>query len=77
MIHVLYDEIMRQFFLRYPAHPFLQELLTAIALARFELTPDTMSDVEMVAGKLMVLSGGTIKCIVDPTEEQETLCGHA
>jgi len=77
MIHALFDEKMQQFAQQHPHHPFLKELATALTVARFELTAETMEDIELIAGKLMLISGGSIQCIVDPNEQPDQLSGNA
>jgi hypothetical protein len=77
MIQLLFDETMRQFVIKHPTHPYVIELSIAVTNAQFELTKETLDDMNIAIGKLVIFTGGDIQCVIEPGEQPYTIEGNA
>jgi len=77
MICVMYDDIVRRFITEQPTHHFIKELLDAIQIAQFELTKETLADVHIAMGKVIIYTGGDVQCLVQEGEYPYPRIGHA
>lgn len=77
MIRLICDDIVRRYITAHPSHPYVVELSEAVIHAKFEFTRATLEDVNIAIGKLMVLTGGDIQCVIEPGEADYPVEGHA
>jgi len=77
MIRVVFDDVVRRYIMAHPSHPYVIELFDAIANARFEFSKATLDDVNIAVGKLSILTGGEIECIIEPGEQPYGIVGNA